>query len=184
MFSYEDVKQHPELLLAMTSLRQAEFEKLIPQFQQAWDGYVKKAYIDRPDRQREYGGGQSETHIATIEDKLLFILYYMKAYPLQEIIAYEFGMTQSTANTWIHVLTTVLKNALDLGKHLPERDPQSIKVDLKASLEDKYGIDGTERRVVRPKDKEIQKEFYSGKKKRTRLRTSSLVDLVTKRLGI
>ena len=181
MFSYDDIKKHPELLLAMTSLRQAEFEQLIPQFQQAWDEYVKKAYIDRPDRQREYGGGKSESNLISIEDKLLFILYYMKAYPLQEIIAYSFGMTQSTANTWIHLLTTILKNALNIGKQLPERDPAKLEADMKAHLDDKYGIDGTERRVIRPKDNEIQKEFYSGKKKPTRSRTSLLADLLIKR---
>ena len=170
MLAYNNIKQHPELLLAMTSLRQAEFEQLIPQFQQAWDEYVKKEYIDRPDRQRGYGGGNSESNLNSIEDKLLFILYYLKAYPLQEIIAYEFGMTQSTANTWIHLLTRILKNALDIGNHLPERDPQKLEIDLKAHLEDKYGIDGIERRVIRPKNKEMQKEFYSGKKKLTRSR--------------
>ena len=119
MFSYEEIKQNPELLLAMTSLRQSEFEHMIPNFQKAWDEYVKKAYIERLDRQREYGGGKSESNIVSIEDKLLFILYYVKVYPLPEIIAYEFDMTQSTANNWIHVLSAVLKNTLDFGGHSP-----------------------------------------------------------------
>ena len=165
MFCYEEVKQRPELLLAMTSLKQPEFEELIPYFQKAWDEYVKQSYIDRPDRQRQFGGGNFESSITSIEDKQLFIMYYVKVYPLQEIIAFEFGMTQSTANTWIHVLTTVLKNALDIGKYLPERDPHKLETILKANPEDKYGIDGTERRIIRPTDNKIQKEFYSGKKK-------------------
>lgn len=165
MFSYEDVKQHPEVLLAITSLREPEFKELIPYFQKAWDEYVQQSYIDRLDRKRKFGGGNLESKIASIEDKLLFILYYVKIYPLQEIIAYEFEITQSTSNRLIHILTTVLKNALNNGGHLPERDPHNLEADLKINLEDKYGIDGTERRVVRPKDNKIQKEFYSGKKK-------------------
>jgi Helix-turn-helix of DDE superfamily endonuclease len=41
-------------------------------------------------------------------------LYYIKVYPLQEILAFEFGMVQSTANEWIHLLSEVLKKALAL----------------------------------------------------------------------
>ena len=61
-----------------------------------------------------------------MEDKLLFILYYVKVYPLQAILAFEFGMVQSTANEWIHILSEVLKKALDHGGYLPERDPKRI----------------------------------------------------------
>lgn len=165
MFSYDEIKERPELLLAMTSLTKSEFEQLLPDFQQAWDQYIQESYVRRAGRQRQYGGGKSETTLVTIGYKLLFILYYFKAYPLQEIIAYSFGMTQSTANDWIQVLTEVLKNALDKGKHLPERDPKILEDVLKANAEDEYGIDGTERRIVRPKDDEVQRYYYSGKKK-------------------
>jgi hypothetical protein len=53
-----------------------------------------------------------------MEDKLLFILYYVKVYPLQEILAFEFGISQSTAKEWIHLLSGVLKRALDFGDYL------------------------------------------------------------------
>jgi hypothetical protein len=98
VFSYHQVQEHPRLLLAMTSLTHAEFHQLLPHFQYAWDQYVQQYYVARGDRQRQYGAGRVETTLVTIEDKLLFILYYVKVYPLQEILAFEFGMVQSTAN--------------------------------------------------------------------------------------
>lgn len=174
MFSYDQVKGHPRLFLAMTGLEQSEFEALLPDFHRAWDQHVKEAYIERDNRLRQYGGGKSESTLVSIEDKLLFILYYVKVYPLQEILAFEFGMSQSTANDWIHVLSRVLKAALDSGGHLPERDPEQLQAVLEAEDESEYGIDGTERRRQRPCDPEKQTDYYSGKKKRTRSRISLL----------
>src|SRR5262249_8484933 len=90
VFSYPQVKEHPKLLLAMTALSHAEFHQWLPHFQYAWDQYVQQHYVDRDDRQRQYGAGRSEATLVHIEDKLLFILYDVKVYPLQEMLAFEF----------------------------------------------------------------------------------------------
>src|SRR5437867_11761758 len=113
VFSYHQVQEHPKLLLAMTGLTRAEFYQLLPHFQYAWDQYVQQHYVDREDRQRQYGAGRSETTLLTLEDTLLFILYYVKVYPLQDILAFEFGMVQRTANEWIQILSVYLKQALN-----------------------------------------------------------------------
>jgi len=177
-FSYHQVKEHPKLLLAMTGLTHAEFDQLLPHFQYAWDQYVKQNYVDRDHRQRQYGGGRSELTLVNIEDKLLFILYYVKVYPLQEILAFEFGMVQSTANEWIHLLSEILKKTLDHGGYLPARDPKQLATVLESEAESTYGIDGTERLRQRPRDPKKQKHYYSGKKKRTRSRISLLVESI------
>jgi Helix-turn-helix of DDE superfamily endonuclease len=164
VFSYQQVQEHPKLLLAMTSLTHAEFQQLLVHFQYAWDQYVQQHYVDRDDRQRQYGAGRSEATLVTVEDKLLFILYYVKVYPLQEILAFEFGMVQRTANEWIHILSEVLQKALDHGGYVPARDPKQLAPVLEAEAETTYGIDGTERPCQRPCDAEKQKNYYSGKK--------------------
>jgi hypothetical protein len=81
VFSYHQVQEHPKLFLAMTGLSHAEFHQLLPHFQYAWDQYVQQHYVDRDDRRRQYGAGRSESTLVHIEDKLLFILYYVKVYP-------------------------------------------------------------------------------------------------------
>src|SRR3989440_1979908 len=178
VFSYHQVQEHPKLFLAMTGLTQAEFDPLLQHFQCAWDQYVQQNYVDRDDRQRQYGGGRSELTLVNIEDKLLFILYYVKVYPLQEILAFEFGMVQSTANEWIQILSEVLKRALGHGGYLPERDPKQLETVLASATESMYGIDGTERPRQRPRNPEKQKHYYSGKKKRTRSRISLLAAFI------
>jgi len=170
MFAYDQVKERPKLLLAMTGLTQAEFAQLLLPFHQAWEAHVKQAYVDREGRQRQYGGGKPEATLVSMEDTLLFILYYVKAYPLQEILACEFGMVQSTAHEWMHLLTEVLKKALDDDGYLPERDPQALAPVLTAVSTTVYGIDGTERRRQRPSDPVQQADYYSGKKKRIQSR--------------
>lgn len=178
MFSYDQVKEHSKLFLAMTGLSHAEFHQLLRHFQYAWDQYVQNNYIHRDNRKRQYGAGRAESTLVEIEDKLLFILYYVKVYPLQEILAFEFDMAQSTANEWIHILSEVLKKALDHGGYVPERDPKQLGPALESEAESTYGIDGTERPRQRPRDVEKQKHYYSGKKKRIRSRTSLLVDSI------
>ena len=174
MFSYHQVQEHPKLLLAMTGLTRTEFLPLLSHFQYAWEQYVQQHYVDRDDRQRHYGAGRSEATLVTLEDKLLFILYYVKVYPLQEILAFEFGMVQSTANEWIHILSEVLKQALAHGGYVPARAPKQLAAVLESEAEATYGIDGTERPRQRPRDAEKQKNYYSGKKKHTRSRISFL----------
>jgi hypothetical protein len=75
VFSYHQVKEHPKRLLAMTGLSHAAFHQLLPHFQYAWDQYVQQYYVDRDNRQRQYGAGRSASTLVHIEDKLLFILY-------------------------------------------------------------------------------------------------------------
>ena len=106
--------------------------------------------------------------LVNLEDKLLFILYSVKVYPLQEILAFEFGRVQSTANEWIHSLSEILKKALDHGGYVPERTPKLLATVLESEAESTYGIDGTERPRQRPRNPQKQQHYDSGKKKRTR----------------
>jgi len=165
MLSYEMIKATPSKLLALTSLTAKEFEILLIYFHKAWDEYISMNYINRAERKRNYGAGRKPV-LSNIGDKLFFILYYLKTYPLQTVIAVNFGISQSQANEWIHKLAKILRNALDKMGQLPERDAHSLMVALQdIAATEELAIDGTERRRQRPKDSEKQKEYYSGKKK-------------------
>jgi hypothetical protein len=58
---------------------------------------------------------------------LLFILFSFQVYPLQEVIAQVFGMSQGRANDWMHKLSPLLESALGESHCLPERDPQHLE---------------------------------------------------------
>ena len=175
MFSYHQVNEHPTLFLAMTGLTHAEFPPLLPHFPYAWDQYVQQPYVDRDNHQRQYGGGRSAATLVTMEDKRRCIWYDVKVYPLQEILACEFGVVQSTANAWIHMLREVWKNAWDHGGYVPERAPKQRDTVLESAAESTDGIDGTERPRHRPREPEKPQHDDSGKKQRRRSRISFLV---------
>ena len=99
-------------------------------------------------------------------DKLLFILVYTKTYPLQVVQGEMFGMSQASANAWIHCLLPVLRETLDQLGVLPERDgAQAARAARRHGEPADLIVDGVERRRQRPKDPKEQVIHYSGKKK-------------------
>ena len=59
--------------------------------------------------------------LPTPEDRLLFILAYVKTYSLQVVHGRLFGMGQSKANQWSHLLLPVLLTALRTLGDAPAR---------------------------------------------------------------
>lgn len=163
MISYSEAKDKPDAFRALTGLDHPEFEQLLKFFEVAWQSH-REEHLNKKERTRKPGGGRKPA-LSTLEDQLFFILFYFKNYPLQEVIGFLFGMSQSQANEWIHRLTAVLKTTLGEGGYLPERCPEHLQEVLSQSPEQEFAIDGTERRRQRPLDDEKPKKFYSGKKK-------------------
>ena len=102
ILSYADVKDKEKTLQSMTSLNRQEFEELVNYFDRAWKDWEKSEWRD-PAR-----GGRKPT-LQGSEERLFFILFYLKTYPLQEVLAHLFGLSQGVANQWIHRLSMVLK---------------------------------------------------------------------------
>lgn len=163
MLSYTQVREKPRILQSLTGLSSKEFEALLPSFEQAWQEYIQLEFIDQA-RNRRYGGGR-KPHLQQGCDKLLFILFYFRHYPTQEVQGFLFGISQAQANEWVYRLTWVLNQALGQKQQLPERNPRRLEAVLKACPGLEFIIDGTERPINRPTKSEVQREHYSGKKK-------------------
>jgi len=166
MTTYDKVKDHPQRFLALTSLTVEEFQHLLPAFVEEYVAtYPSTKTLDGQPRVRCAGGGR-KARLATMADKLLFILTYHKTYPLQTVLGQCFGLSQSQANEWLQRLTPVLNRALTCLGYAPLRDPAAFQ-DYDAETEGVLLllIDGTERRRQRPKNPEKQRAHYSGKKK-------------------
>ena len=83
MLSYDQMKDNPKVLLAFTGHTPAEFEVLLGAFSQAWDQLAQKRQAKQK-RKRRAGGGR-KAHLKTMADRLLFILFYLKTYPIQSL---------------------------------------------------------------------------------------------------
>src|SRR5512132_696209 len=64
--------------------------------------------------------------LPTPEDRRLFILVYLKTYPLHVVQGRLFGMGQSKAHQWIHVLLVVLRATLRALGDAPTRSVQEL----------------------------------------------------------
>jgi len=102
------------------------FDTLLPSFDVAWNASIDDHHITKKTRKRRLGGGR-KARLASIEDKLLFMLVYCTIYPLQEVMASLCAMSQGRVNEGIHKRSPVLKRALGHAHCLPERDPQHLE---------------------------------------------------------
>jgi hypothetical protein len=165
MLNYDQLKEDAPRFLSLTGLHPDEFAHLLPAFAQAWEAYLAEEERKRSQPRRRKSGGGRIGKVKKLEDKLLFILVHFKTYPLQVVQGQLFGLSQGQANTWIHVLSPIVRTALGYEQQLPSRDPQTLEEVLATCDTLDFTIDGTERRRQRPKDAVKQREYYSGKKK-------------------
>jgi hypothetical protein len=149
------------LLKAIIGMSKKEFEQLLKKFAPL---VMHKPY--KKNRKRKPGAGRKHT-LDTAEKKLFFILMYMKTYPTFDLAGFLWGVNRSQAKRWVDELRGKLEKALGKEMVLPERKVHSmVEFVQRFPQVKKIIIDGTERPIRRPKDKNKQKECYSGKKKR------------------
>jgi hypothetical protein len=123
---YDEVTQRSGSLRAMTGLTEPEFTALLPHFERALAAYLQNRTIDGQPRTSRRYSAYDTCPLPTIADKLLFILTYLKQNPIQEVQGQLFGMSQSNANKWIHVLHPVLNQALADQELLPARTAEEF----------------------------------------------------------
>jgi len=150
------------LCASLTGLRVREFEDLVPQFEWNYNAHLHER---KPDRKRKIGGGR-DSHLESVEAKLLFVLFYLKAYPTYDVLAFIVQFHRTRACQWTLALLPVLEKTLGRRLVLPERKISSVDEFLAKfpRIKDVFG-DGSDRRIQRPKSPKRQNKTYSGKKK-------------------
>jgi hypothetical protein len=127
MLRYQNEKTKAYRILDLTSLTVDEFEHLIPAFEAAFVRYMQYWTMEGKPRTGRRYSQYATCPLPTPEDRLLFILSYLKVAALQVAHGALFDMTQSNANKWIHVLLLVLHQTLsDLGD-APARHLQALR---------------------------------------------------------
>ena len=162
----EAVFRKPRLLRALTSLDAGEFARLLAAFEQ--QSQARRGRFNRfgQERQRAPGATGNAGVLTTPKARLFFVLFYFKCYPLQEVMGVLFGLSQPQVCLWIGRLTPLVNAALGRELVLPARRPADLE-NLLAEVPELrlLIIDGAERPIRRPKNKQRKKDDYSGKKK-------------------
>jgi hypothetical protein len=182
VITYEKLAKTARLFQNFTGLRLEAFAQILPPFSDCYEADLDERDEAREStRQRERGGGRTSA-IPSAADKLVFILFYFRHYPMQTLQGFLFNMSQPQANDWIHRLTPVLNETLGVEHQLPARASTDIEKLLQACPELEFMLDGTERRVRRPKNAEQQKAKYSGKKKAHTVKNNVITEKKTGKL--
>ena len=123
---FTDIQTRPIEVLDLTSLTLDEFRQLVPPFEATFQAHMAQWRFDgKPRTARRYTTDQ-HCPLPTPADRLLFLLTYLKTYALQVVHGRLFGMGQSKANQWIHLMLVVLKATLQALGDAPCRSLQAL----------------------------------------------------------
>jgi Helix-turn-helix of DDE superfamily endonuclease len=118
---FADLQSRPTEFLDFTSLTLDEFQQLVPPFEAAFQAHMAAWRLDGKPRTARQFSVYTNCPLPTPEDRLFFLLTYLKTYALQVVQGRLFGMGQSKANQWIHVLLPALQAALRTLDDTPAR---------------------------------------------------------------
>src|SRR5438477_3243185 len=118
---FADVQSRPVEFLDFTSVTLDELQQLVLPFEAAFQAHMAAWRLDGKPRTARQFRVYKNCPLPTPEDRLFFILTYLKTYALQVLQGRLFGMGQSKANQWIHVLLPVLLAALRTLGDAPAR---------------------------------------------------------------
>src|SRR5262245_17775370 len=133
---FTDVQARPTEFLALTSLTLDEFQQLVPPFEAAFQAHLATWRLDGKPRTARRFTVYKNCPLPTPENRLFFILTYLETYALQVLHGRLFGMGQSKANQWIHVLLPVLLTALRTLGDAPARSLMALAQRLGVSEAD------------------------------------------------
>jgi hypothetical protein len=138
-----DVQAYPTEFLDVTSLTLDELQLLVPPFEAAFQAHMREWRLDGKPRTARRFSVYQNCPLPTPEDRLFFIFTYLKTYALQVVQGRLFGMRQSKANQWIHVLLPALLAALRTLGDAPARSLTALAQRLGVSEIDAASVVGS-----------------------------------------
>src|SRR5437867_3464535 len=118
---FTDLQSRPMEFLDFTSVTLDEFQQLVPPFETAFHARMAAWRMDGKPRTARRFTIYKNCPLPSPEDRLFFILVYLKTYALQVVHGRLFGMVQGKANQWMHVLLPALLAALRTLGDAPAR---------------------------------------------------------------
>lgn len=137
---YADAASRPNEFLDFTSLTLEEFQILVPPFDAAFQAHMVAWRFDGTPRTARRFTVYKNCPLPTPEDRLFFLLTYLKTYTLQVVQGRLFGMPQCKANQWIHVLLPVLLTTLRSLGDAPTRSPAALAQRLGVTLDEAAAV--------------------------------------------
>lgn len=132
--TYAAVAEKPADVLALTSLTVEEFAVLVEPFEAAFQAHMADWTLEGKPRQNRRYTPYTTSPLPTPEDRLLFILSYLKQNPTQSYHGQLFALPQCKVNQWVHVLFPILRSTLRTSGDAPTRSQQALAEQLDTVL--------------------------------------------------
>jgi len=176
MLTYKTTSQKPEEFRSLTGLSVEEFDQLYREVKQVYEE-AEGRRLTRPNRIRKRGAGRKFRR--DLRNRLLLVLTWLRVYPSYRVLGLLFNLDKSTICRNLKMMVSLLQQVTDTA--LPDLDTDDageddIEAILAAFPQLKAIVDATEQRIRRPKDQEVQKAHYSGKKKAHTRKTQVVVN--------
>jgi hypothetical protein len=133
---FAELQARPLEFLDCTSMTLDELQQLVPPFEAAFQARMAAWRMDGKPRTARRFIVYKNCPLPTPEDRLFFLLTYLKTYALQVVHGRLFGMVQGKANQWIHVLLPALLVALRTLGDAPARSLMALAQRLGVSEAD------------------------------------------------
>ncbi len=133
---FPELQSRPMEFLDFTSMTLDEFQQLVPPFEAAFQTRMAAWRMDGKPRTARRFTVYKNCPLPTPEDRLFFLLTYLKTYTLQVVHGRLFGMVQGKANQWLHVLLPALLAALRALGDAPTRSLTALAQRLGVSEAD------------------------------------------------
>jgi hypothetical protein len=182
MIRYQDLQRRPvKLFRSLTGMDFDAFEALFAAFQAAHQAARASSAGTRGGRPRRRAPGGGRHHALAPRDRLLMALFWLKAYPTYEVLGFFFGLDKANAHRNTADVLAVLETLGDFPFDRPDRTPGRTPRGTPEAVMDAFPmvrlvVDTKEQRTRRPKGQhEVQKPYYSMKKKAHTLKTQFAV---------
>lgn len=121
-FRYSDIATTADRHLALTSLTAEEFAVLLPHFEASFQAHMAQWCLDGKPRTARSYTTYKNCPLPTAEERLVFLLVFLKTNPLPEAHGLLFDLPQGKINMWIHTLLPVLQATFRTLGDAPSRN--------------------------------------------------------------
>ena len=152
---FKGLCKRPHIFRQLSGLTVIEFQEVVKKLSPGWEKIVE---------QKKSHGRNS--HVATLEDKVLCVLIYYRTYITHTFLGYLFNLHNS------NICRLLKKMEPLLAKKIKIKKDRTLTPDKILELL----VDATEQPIQRPQEAKKRKQSYSGKKKMTTIKTEIVME--------
>jgi len=196
MITYQNTSRRPAAFNSMFGFSVMAFDALYAEFEAAHQQRLAQSGVTRKDatpRKHKPGAGRKFRH--SLRDRLLLALFWLRTYPTLELLGFFFCLDKTSAEDNLKDILATLETLAHFALEHPDKGKRkklrTLQEVMDAFPEVTLIIDAKEQRIQRPKNKkkpadpqtpdvpetkepsepDLQKPYYSGKKKCHTLKT-------------